>query len=61
MTNGEQLLIDSIFKIRVANNIPWKRLMEIAMEHEPEETKAALRDINHNDRMISILVGDLTK
>lgn len=58
---GEAQIIDDIFAIRVRNNVPWKRLMEIAMKHAPEETKAALRDINTNDQAISGLMGELAK
>lgn len=54
-------IIDDIFAIRVRNNIPWKRLITIAMKHAPEETKAALREINANDRAISDLMSELAK
>lgn len=59
--DNEQRIIDSIFSIRVRNNIPWKCLIEIAMKHAPDETKAALRDINANDRAISDLMTELAK
>lgn len=58
---GKQSTIDEIFAIRVANNVPWKRLMEIALKHAPEETKEVLRQINANDRKISDLLGELAK
>lgn len=57
----EQQAIDEIFAIRVQNNVPWKRLMEIALKHAPEETRAVLREINANDRKISDLLGELAK
>lgn len=60
-TRREAALIDEIFSVRVRNNIPWKRLIEIAMKHAPDETKAALRDINANDRAISDLMTELAK
>lgn len=57
----EQDTIDSIFAIRVANNVPWKRLMEIALKYAPEETRAVLREINANDLKVSELLGELAK
>ena len=54
-------LVDSIFAIRVRNNVPWKRLMEIALKHAPDETRAVLREINANDRAVSDLLGELAK
>lgn len=57
----EPSLIDQIFLIRVRNNIPWKRLMEIALKYAPEETRAALREINANDRKVSDLLAELVK
>lgn len=56
-----QAIIDEIFIIRVQNNVPWKRLMEIAMKHAPDETRAVLREINENDRKVSDLLGELAK
>lgn len=56
-----QTLIDEIFAVRVRNNVPWKRLMEIAFRHAPDETIAALREINENDQAVSRLVGELVK
>lgn len=61
MTPDEEEIIDRIFQVRVVNNIPWKKLMKIAMSHAPKETKEALAEINGNDRCISTLLGDLTK
>lgn len=58
---SQQFIVDEIFDIRVKNNVPWKRLMEIALKHAPEETKAVLRDINANDRAVSDLLGELAK
>lgn len=61
MTEEEQKLINSIFSVRVTNNNPWKRLMEIAMTHDPIAAKKALREINANDKIISDMVGRLAK
>lgn len=61
MTPQEQNIIDAIFDIRIKNNIPWKKLIEIAMTHAPEETKNALREVSQNDLHISDLTWELTK
>jgi hypothetical protein len=57
----EQSTIDQIFEIRMRNNIPWKRLMEIALKHAPEEARDVLHQINKNDRAISDLMEKLEK
>ena len=49
----KQEVIDKIFEIRVSNNIPWRRIMEIAIEHAPDETAAVLAQVLQNDREIS--------
>ncbi len=61
MTPVDQAVINEIFMIRIANNVPWKKLMEIALRHAPDETKAALREINANDRAVSDLLEQLAK
>lgn len=61
MTDQEQALIDAIFVIRVQNNNPWKELIEIAMNHAPEDAKDALRRICDNDAHIAHLTRMLTK
>lgn len=58
---AQQTIIEEIFSIRVANNVPWKKLMEIALKHAPDETKAVLREINANDRAVSDLLAELAK
>jgi hypothetical protein len=49
----KQDVIDKIFEIRVSNNIPWRRIMEIAIKHAPDETAAVLAQVLENDREIS--------
>lgn len=53
--------IRRISDIRANNNVLWMRLLEIALEHAPVDAKAALRQINNNDREISGLLQELTK
>jgi hypothetical protein len=61
MTDLEQQLIDAIFVTRVNNNSPWKRLIEIAMNHAPEQAKGALREICDNDAHIANLTRMLSR
>lgn len=61
MERRDEEIIDRITAIRTRNNVQWMRVLEIALEHAPEETKQVLKDINDNDRAISDLLRDLTK
>lgn len=54
---NQQEIIDEIFRIRVSNNMPWKRLIEIGLKFAPVETRTALAMISENDQRIS----DLTR
>lgn len=56
---NEQEIVDNIFKVRVKNNLPWKRLMELALKHAPAEAKAALQEINENDLLVATLMTGL--
>ncbi len=47
--------------IRARNNDLWMKLLEIALETAPDETKEVLGQINANDREISGLLGELAK
>jgi hypothetical protein len=57
----ESSVIGRISNIRANNNVLWMRLLEIALKHAPADAKAALRQINDNDREISGLLQELTK
>ncbi len=57
MSMSQQEIIDEIFRIRVVNNMPWKRLIEIALKHAPAEARRALAAISENDERIA----DLTR
>lgn len=59
MNDGDQDIIDAIFRVRVRNNDPWKKLLEIALRNAPEETRAVLREITTNDLTISSLMLEL--
>jgi hypothetical protein len=54
-------IVRQIGDIRTNNNVLWMRLLQIALEHAPADTKVALREINDNDRRISTLLQELTK
>ncbi len=56
----DEQLLDRIFEIRRQNNIPWRKLMSLALKHAPEEARAALQEIMVNDIQIAALVRDLT-
>lgn len=53
--------IGAITAVRSRNNDLWMKLLEIAMETAPDETKAVLRQINENDRAVSGLLAELAK
>lgn len=53
--------LDGISVIRMANNVLWMKLVEIALESAPEKTKRVLRQINENDRRVSDLLKDLAQ
>ena len=51
--------IQQISDIRANNNILWMRLLSIALESSPSETKRVLKQINCNDGEISRLLGEI--
>lgn len=59
MTNKQ--IIKQIGDIRSKNNILWMHILEIALENAPTETQRVLTAINDNDRVISVLVADLSQ
>ena len=61
MSNRNREIIDRIRDIRTKNNIHWMRILEIALENAPAETKRVLTAINDNDRDVSYLVSELAK
>jgi hypothetical protein len=59
MERRDQEIIDRITTVRMTNNQLWMKLVEIALEHAPEQTRGVLRDIRSNDARISDLMKDL--
>jgi hypothetical protein len=57
----DEEIINQIAKVRMANNIQWMRVLEIALQHAPDKTKCVLRNINSNDRIITDLLKDLAE
>lgn len=51
--------LEEIKKIRVRNNDFWLEIMDIALRHAPEETKAIMDGIRRNDILIAGYVGDI--
>jgi hypothetical protein len=51
--------IDAIAEIRTGNNRQLMRLLEIALENAPEQTREVLTVINENDRAVSELLTQL--
>lgn len=59
MNERDREIIDRITAIRMKNNFPWMKVVEIALDRAPEETREALRQIYQNDSDISDLLRDL--
>lgn len=51
--------VTEIEKVRASNNHLWISLLQIALDHAPEETKIVLKQINENDQKISAMMTDL--
>lgn len=58
---NDQHSLDRMFEIRRQNNTPWRRLIELALEHAPVEAKAALREIADNDLQVAAQLRDLSE
>lgn len=54
-------IIKDIRNARQINNIHWMKILEIALEHAPKETKLILAAINDRDRAISVLLEELAR
>jgi hypothetical protein len=47
-------MLESITEIRVRNNDLWMRIMAIALEADPDSTKALIREIAINDSEVTV-------
>ena len=54
-------IIDEIEKIRTSNNMNWMDILRLAFTKAPEEAKALMKKIDHEDNRISILVKKLSE
>lgn len=54
-------VIEKITGVRMANNVLWMRLVTIALENAPAETREVLGRINDNDQKISGFMKDMAK
>jgi hypothetical protein len=54
-------IIDRIAEARRRNNVNWMKILQIAIDRDPVETKRVLRHINHCDQEISALTRDLCR
>jgi len=54
-------IIKDIRTHREINNLHWMKILEIALERAPKETKVILAAINDRDRAISALLETLAK
>jgi hypothetical protein len=51
--------LEEIKYIRSRNNDLWMEILEIALTHAPDETRAVLRHIRIGDMLVSKQVGKL--
>lgn len=54
-------LIDQIQAARTTNNVEWMAILRIALETDPDRTKAVLKRIEENDREIHGLLVELAE
>lgn len=54
-------LVDEIEATRSTNNVEWMTILRIALEMDPDRTKAVLRRIEENDHKIHSLLGELAE
>ena len=54
-------IIDEIEKIRTQNNLNWMDILRLAFKSAPEEAKALIKKIDHQDNRISELIKKLSE
>ena len=54
-------VIDEIEKVRNKNNVNWMDLLRLAFIHAPNEAKALIKKIDHEDNRISDLLKKLSE
>jgi|TARA_Y100000310_G_C20223056_1_gene596631 hypothetical protein len=54
-------IIDEIEKVRTRNNLNWMDVLRLAFKSAPEEAKALIKKIDHEDNRISELIKKLSE
>lgn len=54
-------IINEIYKARSKNNFYWMKLLDVAMNSAPKETKKILKNINRFDKKISYLLKKISE
>ena len=54
-------IIDEIEKVRTQNNLNWMDILRLAFKSAPEEAKALIKKIDHQDNRISELIKKLSE
>lgn len=54
-----QKIVNKIEKIRSQNNKFWMKLLSIALEKAPGESRKVIKKINTNDKKISQLISKI--
>ena len=55
-----RIIIKQIENVRKKNNKYWMKLLEIAFEYAPHESRKVMKKININDKKISSLISKLS-
>ena len=58
-TNHYLDIIDQIEKVRSRNNVNWMDVLRLAFKYAPDEARALMKKINHEDDRISKLLQQL--
>lgn len=58
-TNHYLDVIDQIEKVRSRNNVNWMDVLRLAFKYAPDESRALMKKINHEDDRISKLLKQL--
>jgi hypothetical protein len=60
-TDKDPTALEEVKAIRVKNNDLWMRILEVALESNPERTKKIMRKINENDEKITAKFKEMSK
>ena len=54
-------IIDEVERVRKRNNVNWMDVLRLAFRHAPNETRALVKKINHEDDQVSALFKQLAE